>query len=81
MDARGREELARRRPTVPAGPKQPEDPLVDEVRALRDALSARFDHDLDRLCEHLRETQARIEREQPGRVVRPDPNRRRAAES
>lgn len=42
------------------------DPLLDEVRDLRRRLLERFDGDLTRLAEHLRE----IERRHPGRVIR-----------
>lgn len=40
-------------------------PIVDEVRRRRMAISARFDHDLEKYLEHLRE----IERRCPDRVV------------
>jgi hypothetical protein len=36
------------------------DPLIDEVRAARRELSERFDHDVRRLAEHLREIQKRM---------------------
>jgi len=36
-----------------------EDPFLDEVRALRRDFSARFDHDLDKLCDHLEEIESR----------------------
>ncbi|MEZ6234341.1 MAG: hypothetical protein R3B68_09140 [Phycisphaerales bacterium] len=42
-----------------------EDPFLDEVRALKERASARFDHDLTRIFEHLRE----IERRHADRVV------------
>jgi hypothetical protein len=48
------------------------DPLIDEVRGLRRALSERFGNDLDRLCEHL-ET---VEKEYEARVVRKPPANR-----
>lgn len=44
------------------------DPLIDEVRELRRQLLERFDGDLERLAEYLRE----IERRYPGRVIRRD---------
>jgi hypothetical protein len=43
------------------------DPLIDEVRAIRQRISEQFGHDVDRLVEHLREMELR----QPGRVVKP----------
>ena len=42
-----------------------DDPNVHEVRAIRARLSARFDDELDRLCDHLRSVEAKY------RVVRP----------
>ena len=44
------------------------DPLIDEVREMRRQLIERFDGDLDRLAEHLRE----IERRYPDRMIRRD---------
>lgn len=43
------------------------DAIVDEVRAIRAKLSARFDNDIDKLCEHLRHVEARYR----DRVVQP----------
>jgi hypothetical protein len=37
-------------------PSQP-DPVIDEVRAIRQALCEVFDYDLRRLTEHLREVE------------------------
>lgn len=48
-----------------------EDPIVEETRAAREALSARFNHDLAALCRYLREK----EREHPDRVVTLAPRR------
>ncbi len=48
-----------------------EDPIVKETRAAREALSARFNHDLAALCRYLREK----EREHPDRVVTLEPRR------
>lgn len=45
------------------------DPLIDEVRAARAALWAKFDNDPSRVFEFFRRDEERIEREQPGRVV------------
>jgi hypothetical protein len=42
------------------------DPLIDEVRAVRRALSERFGNDLDDLCDHLQT----IERRYEGRVAK-----------
>ena len=41
------------------------DPLIDEIRAIRKAISDQFDNDVDRLCEHLRQ----LERQHQGRLV------------
>ena len=49
-------------------PPPREDPLIDEVRAVRKALSERFEGDIDKLCDHLAEIEARYR----NRVVRPD---------
>ena len=38
-------------------PRYP-DPLIDEIRAIRASISARFDNDVGRLCEYLREVEA-----------------------
>ena len=51
-------------------PSQPEtypDPLIDEVRTIRKAISDEFDNDVDRLCDHLQGREA----EHQDRVVRP----------
>jgi hypothetical protein len=48
------------------------DPLIDEVRAIRQRISEEYGHDVDRLVEHLRE----IERQHPARVVQPADVRR-----
>lgn len=56
------------------------DPNVDEIRAIRAKLSARFDNDIDKLCEYLR----RKEAEYGDRVVQPGtltPRNRRSAVS
>ena len=34
------------------------DPLVDEVRRIRAEISKEHEHDLDKLCDHLREVEA-----------------------
>jgi hypothetical protein len=38
-------------------PSDPPDPLIDEVRAIRQRVSERFGNDPRRLAEHLREVQ------------------------
>lgn len=43
------------------------DPLIDEVRAIRKAISDQFDNDVGKLCGHLRE----IERQYADRLVEP----------
>ncbi len=45
----------------------PADPLIDEVRAIRRAISEQFGNDVDRLCDHLQE----LERQHPERLVEP----------
>ena len=54
-----------------------EDPIVKETRAAREALFARFHHDLEALCEHLRKKQ----REHRGRVVTRLPRRPERADA
>ena len=54
-----------------------EDPIVEETRAAREELSARFNHDLAALCRYLREK----EREHPDRVVTLEPRRPELAET
>jgi len=49
-------------------PPPREDPLIDEVRAVRKALSDRFGGDIDKLCDHLAEIESRYR----DRVVRPE---------
>ena len=44
------------------------DPGINEVRRARMALSARFDHDLQKLCAYLRQEQGK----HPGRVIGAD---------
>lgn len=43
----------------------PEDPLIDEVRAIRRAISEQCANDVDRLCDHLQE----LERQHPERIA------------
>lgn len=42
------------------------DPLIDEIRAVRHRISARFGHDTKKLCDHYRE----LEKKHPGRMLR-----------
>ncbi len=44
----------------------PPDPLIDEIRAIRKAISDKFDNDVGRLCEHLQEA----EKKHPDRLVK-----------
>lgn len=61
---------------LPPGPPVPTgDPLIDEVRAIKYELSARFDHDIERLGAYLKTVQEDIGRREPDRVVR-QPGRR-----
>ena len=45
----------------------PADPLIDEVRAIRRAISEQFGNDVDRLCDHLQ----KLEQQHPERLVEP----------
>ena len=44
------------------------DPLIDEIREIRKAISDQFDNDVERLCEHLRQA----EQQHPERVIQPE---------
>lgn len=56
---------------LPPGPPTPTgDPLIDEVRAIKYELSARFDHDIEKLGAHLKAVQEDIARRDPRRIVR-----------
>ena len=48
--------------------KQPSDPIVDEVRAIRSSICEAFGNDVDRLCDHLQEVE-REYRERTGRFA------------
>jgi hypothetical protein len=48
----------------------PSDPLIDEVRAIRRAISEQFGNDVDRLCDHLQE----LQRLHPEWTVEPEPS-------
>lgn len=55
----------------PPGPPAPTgDPFIDEVRAIKYELSARFDHDVEKLGAHLKAIQENIARREPHRTVR-----------
>ncbi len=49
------------------------DPIVEEVRAVREAYAARFNYDIEAMCRDLREEEARSGREvvslPPKRIV------------
>ena len=47
------------------------DPIVEEVRATRDAYAKRFNYDIDAMCRDLRDQEARSDR----RLVEPSPRR------
>ncbi len=53
-----------------------EDPIVQETRAAREELAARFNHDVAALCRYLREKEG----EHPDRVVTLEPRRPELAE-
>ena len=55
--------------TAAQQPCTPPDPLVDEVRAIRRALSEQFDNDVDRLCDHLQG----LEQQHPERLAETRP--------
>jgi len=46
------------------------DPLIDEVRAIRRAISDQYGNDVDRLCDHLQE----LEREHGDWIVASQPS-------
>lgn len=43
------------------------DPLIDEVRGVRRAISEAFDNDVEKLCDYLQQ----IEEQHQGRVIKP----------
>lgn len=47
------------------------DPLIDEVRAIRQAISAQFGHDIEKWCDHLQ----RREQDHPERIAQPTTTR------
>lgn len=53
----------------PDGPSIDVDPMLDEIRAIKNDISAQHGHDVRRLAESLRE----IERRCADRIVRPQP--------
>ena len=46
------------------------DPLIDEVRAIRQAISEQYGNDVDRLCDHLQE----LEREHTEWIIAAGPS-------
>ena len=42
-------------PDEPHRDRRDDDPVVQEVRRIRGDLAARFDYDLERICEHARQ--------------------------
>lgn len=56
-------------PPAPTG-----NPLIDEVRAMKYELSARFDHDIEKLGAYLKTVQEEIARHAPQRVIRQPDN-------
>lgn len=50
-----------------ARPNEANDPLIEEIRAIRKKISDRFDNDVDRLLDHLKE----VERAYSGPRARP----------
>ena len=50
-----------------------DDPLIDEVRAVRKAIADQFENDIDKLCDELQ----RREQEHPHRIAKPAPVRDR----
>jgi len=55
---------------VSQGPPAPTgDAFIDEVRAIKGELSARFDHDLEELGAHLKAVQKDIAQQEPWRIV------------
>lgn len=54
----------------PEPPPATGDAFIDEVRAIKYELSARFDHDIEKLGAHLKAVQEDIARRDPRRVIR-----------
>ena len=50
----------------------PSDPLIDEIRAVKQAVSARAGHDVARLCRELRMEQAQSARRVVHRIQNAD---------
>jgi hypothetical protein len=50
---------------MPLNESNRDDPLIDEVRAIRRSISERFGNDVDALCDYLQ----KLEREHPELVV------------
>jgi len=49
----------------------PPDPLIDEIRAIRKAISDQFGNDVDRLCDYLQDEQ----KKHPERLATSRPKR------
>jgi len=54
----------------PGPPAPTGDALIDEIRAIKYELSARFGHDIEKLGDHLKTVQEEIARREPQRVIR-----------
>ncbi len=63
-DPIGRRDMSLR-PPAPTG-----DALIDEVRTMKYELSARFDHDLEKLGAYLKAVQEELAQREPQRVIR-----------
>jgi hypothetical protein len=63
-------DAVRLRGLPPGPPALTGDALIDEVRAMKYELSARFDHDIEGLGAHLKAVQEDIARREPQRIVR-----------
>ena len=57
-------------------PQSAPDPLLDEIRAVKQSVSAQFGHDVGKLCQHLRREQERSTRRMVHRTPRPDAARK-----
>ena len=51
------------------------DPLIDEVRQIREKLSKLFNNDVEKLCDHLQEQ----EQQHPERLIEPGEKSKQAA--
>ena len=46
--------------TLNSDPREDDDPIVAEVRRIREGIAARFDYDIDRITEYARQESARV---------------------